>query len=79
MPEIKYTSQVTALGRNGHSKQVGLNLIRYHYTNPSLSSVVQLSPINTKGGVTQCYLEVPMNDIPELIKQLEGLISIRQY
>ncbi len=70
---MEFKNKCTALGRNGRSYCVGLSLYLYSRINSDNQpfSVVEISPINTYGDVTRCYIEVEAEAIPELIKQLQ--------
>ncbi len=75
MSQIKFKNKTTALGRNGISFCVGLDLFSYSRINKDNRAyqVVELSPINSQGNVTKCYIEIDMEAVPELIKQLQSL------
>lgn len=55
-----------------HSKQTGIdtNLVVYDG-----KPVIQLWPVNSRGNVGRCYLEVPRDKIDDLIDRLKDLQS----
>ena len=74
MSQIKFKNKTTALGVNGTSICVGLDLFpssRIDENNKRFS-VLEICPINSKGDVTRCWIEVSTEAIPELIKQLQS-------
>ena len=56
---------VNYIGRNGMGKQVGIEVL-------SDTTLVTLCPVNTKG-VANCMLEIPIDDLPELIAALQAV------
>ena len=68
---IKYQASkfdLSYVGRNGRGIQKGIELLAVG--EPSLDQVVMVSPINSKDMVAHCSVDVPVKDIPELVKQL---------
>jgi len=61
------TSKVTgnAIGRNGVSKCCGLDI--YNCLNEEL---VEFAPINSRGHITNCRIDIPRNNLPEIIAEL---------
>jgi hypothetical protein len=55
-----------ALGRNGISQSCGIELLTFGDT-------VRLSPINSKGQVTRCFIDIDKNSVPELIDILKKI------
>lgn len=64
MEEVKYVREVSALGRNGRMKQVGLDVYRNGHE-------IWLQPINTQG-VGRARLEIPIEQIGEVIAALRA-------
>ena len=60
---------VSYQGRNGTGKQIGIEVLPIG--TPNLNQVVTLSPINSKGNVANCMIDIPMADIPEFVKALQ--------
>lgn len=74
MSQIKYNKQVTSCGRNGIVKQVALDV--YPTTriddDNEIVPVIVLNPVNSYGQLTSgSWIEIPMEHVEELIKQLE--------
>lgn len=73
MSQIQFKNRTTALGRNGTSICIGLDVYpssRINVNNVQFR-VVELAPINSYGYTTRCYIEIDMEAIPELIKHLQ--------
>lgn len=61
------------MGRNGTSKQIGLDIYsgsRIDEQNNPFDMVV-LTPVNSYGQLTNGWLEIPTENVPELIEQLQ--------
>ena len=80
---VKYTRQVSYIGRNGMGKQTGLELLYIPCSVVSppaksngwkwksqASSTVSLSPINSKGQVANCIIDIPVENITEVVNAL---------
>lgn len=73
MSQIKFKKQCTAMGRNGTSKQIGLDIYpgsRIDTLNNPFDMIV-LTPVNSYGQLTNGWLEIPVENVPELIEQLQ--------
>lgn len=73
MSTIKYSKVCTAVGRNGISKCVGINVLpsrRIDEDNVPFD-IVTLTPLNSQGTLTHGWIEVEMNKVPDLIKELQ--------
>lgn len=62
--DIRYSEQTYYVGRNGTGKQIGLGFT------PNATCVL-MEPINSKNHIANCAINVPYNDIPEVIKTLK--------
>lgn len=62
--------QVSAEGRNGYMKQAGVEVF------PSPVGVVRLTPINSKGDVGRCCIEIPNDPVVmgQFIEALKGAV-----
>jgi hypothetical protein len=69
-PKGYFTS---ALGRNGVMNVVGLYLEPRKRTHSSKS--ISIAPVNTKGNVGRCYIEVHKTMVPELIHELQRYLD----
>ncbi len=63
---------MTYIGRNGSGKQVGIEVLPIAH-----SDHVTLCPVNGKG-IANCMLEIPTEDIPELISALQQAAASNQ-
>lgn len=73
MSQIKFKKQCVAMGRNGTSKQIGLDIYpdsRIDEQNNPFDMIV-LTPVNSYGQLTNGWLEIPVENVPELIEQLQ--------
>jgi len=62
--DIKYTEETTYTGRNGQGKQVGLGFTHN-------GSCLLLEPINSKGHLANCQMNIPYNDLISVIEMLQ--------
>jgi hypothetical protein len=62
---------VSFQGRNGAGKQIGIEILPIGEPNPQ--QVVTFSPINSKGDVANCMIDLPVADIPEFIAELQNI------
>jgi hypothetical protein len=67
---INYNEITTLnMGRNGHSKSKGIDLMQCQNGN------ILLTPITSKGNLQNCEIEIHKDSIPELINQLQKLLQ----
>ena len=72
--EITYSTPQWYLGRNGTANSTGLELMLLR-TYPS-GDHVTLTPLNKKDGSPgRCQINIPTQDIPDLIKTLQVLFE----
>ena len=62
--DIKYTKETTYTGRNGQGKQVGLGFTHH-------GSCLLLEPINSKGHLANCQMNIPYKDLIKVIETLQ--------
>lgn len=75
--EITYSTPQWYLGRNGTANSTGLELMLLR-TYPS-GDHVTLTPLNKKDGSPgRCQINIPTQDIPDLIKTLQVLFEASQ-
>lgn len=69
--EIKFSELSAARGRNGIIRMSGLEIM------PSQGgTTVMLSPLTSKGKPSDaCWLEIPLENIPELIADLKNRLN----
>ena len=65
---MKFSQRTESLGRSGTIITTGLDLHKNLWND---GQTVTISPINSKGTVGRCFIEIPTADIPQLIKELE--------
>ncbi len=68
---MKFTKTTTFTGRNGCFKATGLELSVY--LKPNNDSVIVLEPITSRDIIGRCQIEIPREDIPALIAELQAL------
>lgn len=67
MEEIRFDKILWgSLGRNGYVHVTGIDIDAY-------DKIVRLTPINTRGLRTKCFIELPKDKIDELIDKLNKL------
>lgn len=64
----KTTCLTRFLGRNGYFKCIGINTCRIDLDD---GSHVMISPITSRRLIGRCKIDIPVEDIPEVIKQLQ--------
>lgn len=64
---LKYSSQTTYIGRNGAGNQTGMGFT------PNSESVM-IEPLNSKGYLSHCMMNIPKKDIPEFIEILRSYL-----
>lgn len=64
--KIKYAVEVTAYTRNGLTRQIGMEIIKF-------ANRIELAAINTKGFTTVGYLQIPIESIDEVIEALQKM------
>lgn len=83
--KVLWKDKITyALGRNGDSKCIGIEILE---TSTSFVSdtfeerfdIVEISPLNTRSDVTRCHIDVPVESIPEIVKQLEKIYQQEKF
>lgn len=74
MSQIKFKNKVTnSLGRNGWMNTIGLDIIHSYNRldeNNNTYKVFSINPINSKNNVGRCEIEIPFENIDELIEHL---------
>lgn len=72
--QLKYNKTVSYIGRNGFGKQTGIEIQSNQAANPI--QVVTLSPINSKGNVARCMIDLPVDSIPAFVKELKRIYKL---
>ena len=66
--EFKTGKGTTYLGRNGNGKVAGMLVQKMVLGGTEL---MEIAPINSKGDCARCYIQLPIGDVPALIKALQ--------
>ena len=66
--QVKFERQTHFTGRNGYGKCNGIDLLPLDH-NKSL----MIAPLTSRGDVGRCDIEVPMENLPELIAKLQEI------
>jgi hypothetical protein len=66
--DLIFTEETYYIGRNGMGKQKGIGFTRNMNT-------IQLEPINSKGHLSNCAINVPIDSIPAMIERLNGVLE----
>lgn len=69
---VLFKQVVSFLGRNGYFKAIGVEIMVIHAKDPD-NSFVSISPITSKGDIGRAVIEVPLNNVNELIEGLKEL------
>lgn len=67
---IKFNHRVTFLGRNGTMKSIGVEVMN----SPDLDGLVYLTPITSKNTPGRCEIQIPKENLPELIEALQSCL-----
>jgi hypothetical protein len=62
--EVKYDKTVSFIGRNGLGKCKGIDVSKCH------KDYLTLSPIRSIGGTGNCQIEIPLENIDDLVRAL---------
>jgi hypothetical protein len=60
--------EMVYLGRNGSGIMAGISIF-------GVSNRVSIHPINSKGNLARCFIEIPKDRVPDIIKALQDSIS----
>lgn len=66
--EINFDRATMYTGRNGNGQCCGLDL-------DASASIVTLSPLNSKGMIANCRIEVPTEALPAIVAALQVYIA----
>lgn len=65
----EHQKDMVYLGRNGSGMMAGISLF-------GISNRVEIYPINSKGNRARCFMEIPKDKIPEVIKALQEALAL---
>lgn len=78
MKQILFKDKVTrSLGRNGTMATLGLALMDFSRLQEDNTTfdVVSIWPINSRKVEGQCWIELPLENVPELIYKLQEILN----
>lgn len=67
--DLMFSEETYYVGRNGTGRQKGIGFTR------NVKSL-QIEPINSKGNLANCIMNIPVADIPQLIERLQEVLRI---
>lgn len=70
--DIKYKRLVNFIGRNGMFKQSGISVVQHDRKN------VSLIPFTSKNVIGNCFVEIPLEDVPSVIAALKKVTAQKQ-
>ena len=65
--ELRFKRQVHFEGRNGYFKSIGLRFEKFEKDN-----ILNIYPITSKNNTARCLIEIPIEEINNLIKTLNN-------
>ena len=66
--KLEFKRQVHFEGRNGYFKSIGLKLTKFDKDN-----ILNIYPITSKNNVARCLIEIPVEEIDDLIEILKKI------
>jgi len=74
--DITYKRTVNFIGRNGMFKQSGIAIdLTEREFKDKTTSTVELQPFTSRGEIGRAMLEIPLEDVPSVIKALQAITS----
>lgn len=70
--KIKLSQSTKSLGRNGEMVTTGLEIHRHLWND---GQTLSISPVTSRDLTGRCSIEIPVADIPQLVKALTELIA----
>lgn len=67
--DLMFSEETYYVGRNGTGRQKGIGFTR------NVKSL-QIEPINSKGNLANCIMNIPVADIPQMIERLQEVLKI---
>jgi hypothetical protein len=65
---VAFQKETYAVGRNGNSRQIGLQVEEYP------KNMLEINPVNSKGELTNCAIHIPKEDLPSVINALKKFL-----
>lgn len=69
---VKLSQSTKSLGRNGEMNTTGLEIHRHLWND---GQTLSISPVTSKGQTGRCSIEIPVADIPQLVKELTAIAT----
>ena len=66
--ELKFKRHVKFEGRNGYFNSIGLKLTKFEK-----DDILNIYPITSKNNVAKCLIEIPVEEIDDLIEILKKI------
>jgi hypothetical protein len=66
--ELKFKRHVKFEGRNGYFSSIGLKITKFDKDN-----ILNIYPITSKNNVARCLIEIPVEEIDDLIEILKKI------
>lgn len=66
--KVEFSRETSSLGRNGYMRTSGIYLSVWK-TQP----ILELYPLTSKGAPGRCYIQIPLQDIDQLINSLTAI------
>ena len=66
--ELKFKRQIHFEGRNGYFNSIGLKITKFDKDN-----ILNIYPITSKNNVARCLIEIPVEEINNLIEILKKI------
>lgn len=63
---IKFKANTSFLGRNGAFVASGMEIL-----NLNMQNVVEINPLTSRGITARCFIQIPKDNIDELIEALQ--------
>jgi hypothetical protein len=76
--DLKYTRVVMFEGRNGYFKCSGMHTLMLPPEEGNSKKDLLIYPITSKGVTGRGCIQIPEEDIPELIKVLQSFINVKE-
>ena len=67
--DLIFNEETYYVGRNGTGKQIGIGFTR------NIKSI-QIEPINSKGNLANCAINIPIVNLPQMIEKLQHIVKI---
>lgn len=69
--DLKFSKETYYIGRNGQGRQTGIGFTKN-------ADCLQIEPINSKGNLANCVMNIPFADIPAMIERMQEVLRIEK-